>query len=455
MNLRLISFQGLSIGLASYLNSPLSRQLARALSGTFALKVSALLLGFLSHLLLARLLGAHDYGLYSYALAWINLLYIPAMLGLDKLLVREVSIAEQGKDLVLIRAILRWSNRTALAVGAVLVVGTALVVTVISASGEGEMGAVILIALPLLPLLALTTLRQSALQGLKHVVVGQLPESVVRPLLLIAALMGAYLLSPSGRLTAEAALMANIGSAALAFTVGVYLLSRYLPKVAYTPADPARRRAWLRSAVPLGLLAVMQAANAQATLLILGAFVEPAELGLYSAAQRLSSLGSFIPIAFNLAIAPHVADLYSRKDLGRLQRLVTLSARATLLLTLPVALIFVFLGRFLLGVFGEEYVGAHGLLLILAVGMLFNAAMGSVGLLLTMTGHERAASLGIGFCLVLNLIVSLLLIPPFGVYGAAVAVSAYTIAWNVLFAVFVRRRTRIMPSAFSRTTHRG
>src|SRR5947209_5639161 len=90
----------------------------RAAAGSLALRVASLGLGFICHLLLTRLLRAHGYGLYAYALAWMKALSVPATLGLERLLVREVATYHARSDWASWRGLLIWARRTLLAASA-------------------------------------------------------------------------------------------------------------------------------------------------------------------------------------------------------------------------------------------------------------------------------------------------------------------------------------------------
>ena len=119
-----------------------------------------------------------------------------------------------------------------------------------------------------------------------------------------------------------------------------------------------------------------------------------------------------------------------------------------MLFSLPVAAgLLVFGQRFLL-IFGAEFTTGRAALSILSAGQLINVAMGAVGLLLVMTGHERDAAKGIGIGALLNIILNALMIPRWGLEGAAIANAGSIIAWNVLLALWVYRRLGIDATAF-------
>src|SRR5205085_1623595 len=74
------------------------------------------------------------------------------------------------------------------------------------------------VALGVLPIFGLVLLRQSAMQGLRHVVLAQVPELLLRPLLLLVAVAVTYVVF--GKFTATGAMALNIVVAMIAFVVG-------------------------------------------------------------------------------------------------------------------------------------------------------------------------------------------------------------------------------------------
>lgn len=107
-------------------------------------------------------------------------------------------------------------------------------------------------------------------------------------------------------------------------------------------------------------------------------------------------------------------------------------------LSLPVALGLIVFGKPILAtVFGPEYAAGALALAILCVGQLLNAGFGSVGNILNMTGHERDTVLGVAIGAISNVALNLLLIPPLGIDGAAIAIAMSLLIWNSWLAIVV------------------
>ncbi|HEV3048990.1 MAG TPA: hypothetical protein VGX50_01695, partial [Longimicrobium sp.] len=143
----------------------------RAAAGTLTLRVVSLGLVFACHLLLARTLGGSGYGHYAYALAWLNVLLVPATLGADRLVVRQVAVYRAAADWPSWRGLLEWAGRSVL--GAALALSLLAIAASWVLGGRAGTPGAFRTAMLLLPALALVRLAQYALQGMQMPVAGQ------------------------------------------------------------------------------------------------------------------------------------------------------------------------------------------------------------------------------------------------------------------------------------------
>jgi len=430
--------------------SGLRAELSRGAIGSVMLKVASVFLGILLAVFLARALGPAGYGTYAYVFALVSLLAIPAQIGLPSLVVRETAKAHAAKQWGVMRGLWRWST---LAVGLISVLLALLGLGIASMFADRYTSvqlATLAFGLTLVPLVALGNLRGAALLGLRRVVMGQLPEFVLRPgIMILLVWAGSIYLAPAN-LSPAHAMGLHAASAMLAFAIGAAILWRARPlELSDVPQPEYATRTWLAAAFPLALVSSMLIINQNTDIIMLGVFKSAEEVGVYKVVVTGAALVVFGLQAINLAISPHFARLHAQGDMERLQRLVTLSARVILLFALPVVLILVFFGdSVLIHVFGKEYISGRIPLAILAVGQLINAAMGSVGPLLMMTGHERDTARGVVISAIVNVILNLILIPPFGITGAAVSAAITLTVWNLLMWRDVHRRLGIESMAF-------
>lgn len=424
----------------------LKGNIARGATGTFGLRMASTALSFIIGLLLARLLGSTGYGTYAYAMTWVGLLAVPGALGLDKLLVREIAIYKTKSEWHLMKGLLRWANRMVFIASA----GLALLAAFIGYAFAGHHDSLVLvsiwISLVSLPLITLTRLRQAVLRGFNRVIAGQVPEMLILPVLFICFVSVAYLLFGKG-ITAPWMLGMNVVATGIAFGVGTRVLLKTLPMQVRETFPSYNIREWIRSALPLMFITGMQIINARTDIIMLGAMKGPQEAGVYSVANRGAEFITFILLAVNTALGPMVASLYAEGDREKLQRIVTRSTRIILVFSLPIGIALIVFGHWFLLLFGEAFTQGRTTLSILSAGQLVNAAMGSVGPLLVMTGHERNVAIGVGISAALNLILNALLIPQWSIAGAAIATAVSMVTWNVLLAILVYRTIGIHSTA--------
>jgi O-antigen/teichoic acid export membrane protein len=426
--------------------STLQRRLARGAIGSFGMKVASTGLGFVTTILLARFLNTTDYGLFAYATAWIALLTVPGVFGFDRLLVREVAYYQAKQSWRLARGLMQRAGQLVVVGSSLMAMGVALILW-LGGNTAPERLSVLMLALVLLPLASLTRVRQAALQGLNHVIAGQLPELLIRPILFIVLFAGCYLVLGSS-INAQWAIGSMILASLISFMVGADLLRRRLPRPIVEAAPEYQGWAWMWTALPMLFFGGMSVLNAQIGTIMLGLLANVEAVAIYSVAAKTAALIAFTLGAVNTALAPNAARLSASGDMEQLQRIVTKTARAILVTALPIALFFMIFGRWFLLIFGAEFTQAAWVLVILSCGQLVNASMGSVGLLLNMTRHERDAAISVALSALLNVVLNLLLIPRLGAEGAALAATGSLALWNIGLAIWVYYRIGINPTAF-------
>ena len=178
---------GLDSARRSHASAPAEgfRQLLRSASGTAILQATSNGAGFLAALLLARFLGREAYGRYAFSFAWAGLLALLATLGADRFLVRGIAVYDVHRQWPMMKGLLHRTNQ----------------LVVFTSAGIASIGCIVAlrwmspalqvpfcIAMLLVPLTALALLRQGAMQALGRVVSGQLPEYLIRPLIILSGI---------------------------------------------------------------------------------------------------------------------------------------------------------------------------------------------------------------------------------------------------------------------------
>ena len=415
--------------------------------GSLLINLGNKALVLLSGVLLVRILGKSEYGIYSYILSLAFVLIIPVEYGLANLIVRETAQGiAQGKD-DLIVGVWRWSLRLTLILCAVLVVASAAgMVWAVGRFSRNEITAY-LWALSLIPFQAMVMLASAGLRGLKAVVVGQLADLIILPGAFVILFLVFHLVSPA--LSAASAMALRAISTLIAFAFSALFLVWKTPR-AFRGIEPTYRgRFWAASALPLGLSSGLGMVKTRITILLMAFFVTAAQIGTFQVAVSAASVAGLVLQAANAALAPQFASLYVEKKKRALQKLVTVNTRIVLVFNLIATLVFVLFGKFLLAlVFGPDLVDAYPAVLVMLVGQLCNAFVGSVAFLLNMTGHEKDVMKVIGLSVLLNVILTLAITPFWGMIGGAISTSVSLIIAQVVMAVLVYKRLGIISHPF-------
>lgn len=430
-------------------NGTLRQHLARAAAGSTLLAAASKLLILVTSVLLARSMGAAGYGIYATAMALITLLTVPTALGLPTLTVRLLASYRVHGQWALMRGLMTRSNQVVFLLSILIMAIAAAVVFLLRNRLESRDSTAFLFALALIPLMGLSALRSAALRGLHHVILGQLPESLIMPSLFLALIGGCMLMDGNaGLLSPQSAILARIIAVATAFLVGAWILLSKLPANLRKAEASYEVKAWARSAGPLLFIGGMSIINTQTDVLMLAAIKGEESAGIYQAAARGAELVAFSLIVINMSIQPTISRLYAAGRTEALQRMVTAAARGALGFALPVALSLILFGETILAlIFGEAFERGAIALGILCCGQIINAGAGPVGQILNMTGHERDSATGLAVGAATNVIFNLLLVPSWGLNGAALATCLSLSIWNVVLVFLVRKRTGLSTTA--------
>ncbi|MFQ5889931.1 MAG: flippase [Gemmatimonadota bacterium] len=411
------------------------REIVRGASISFVVRVAGAAVALSFNIALARILGTDGTGLYFLALTVVTVAVAVGRLGLDNVLLRLTAASASQKEWSRLAGVYRTGIGTALVssmtVAAVVFVAAPWISEVLF-SKPALTRPLRWMSLAILPVV-LTFLYSELLKGLKRILNSQLVRGIAIPGLSLV-----FLLLFGRRSGLLGAVWAYIAATCMAALVGLWLWRSATPQLREGRQD-CRPGELLDSSLPLLWVALLSLVMGQTSTVLLGIWRTSSEVGIYSVATRTAILTSFIMVAVNSIAAPKFAELHNRGDTRALASTAQQSARMMLLLASPPFLLFVTFPSRVMSIFGSDF-GSGGIVLaILAFGQFVNVATGSVGNLLMMSAHERATRNLIIAAATLNVALNVLLIPPFGLHGAAVATSISLVAHNIALTVFVRR----------------
>lgn len=179
--------------------------------------------------------------------------------------------------------------------------------------------------------------------------------------------------------------------------------------------------------------------------LFLGYFRPAADVGVYRAASQTALLMTVLLTSLGTIFSPMIAELHEKAEHQRLAALFSTSTLWSFMLTLPLFLLFIVSGDGVLSIFGPEFIAGFGALIILSVAQLINAGSGSLHFMLSMSGHPYKVLAGDAVVLVVNIVLNLLFVPKWGMHGAALATAISIVILNLLRGLQVYGALRMQP----------
>jgi len=183
----------------------------------------------------------------------------------------------------------------------------------------------------------------------------------------------------------------------------------------------------------------------QADKIVLGYYLSATQVGIYAVAMALVG---FVPVALqsvNQIFSPGIAEMHATGNHSMLQRLYTTLTKWILALTIPLALTIMILARPLMGIFGRAFEAGASVLIIGTIGQLVNCAVGSVGYLLLMSGNQNQMVRIQAVNAALMITLSVLMVPRFGIRGAACAAAVAVAVTNLWSLRAVYQRLNLFP----------
>lgn len=342
--------------------------------------------------------------------------FIPTMTSAGaRRLVRDVSIASAVAGLV---------------VAAVVLVASGPFTSLMS-EGDGDPASaervVRLIAL-VLPFAGLYEITMGALRACDQVLVSTVLDRIARPIAQVLAMLVAAWLGAGSRGVVFAWALPTV----IAVVVAIGLLVRVRLRNAAQRTDTIDARTFWNYTSPRMVARVAQTLLQRLDVIILAAFFPIEDVAVYGTVSRCMIAGAFIGTALRQTLQPQLRRGIVRNDIAGVKNMYGASTTWLVLVTWPVYLAMMIFAPLVMRVFGEEYVRGSSALVLLCSAMLVASACGLVDVVLLMLGRSWLSTVNVVLALVVNVVLNLLLIPSFGITGAAIAWVVAILMTNLL-----------------------
>jgi len=422
------------------------RAVLKSAAQVFAIRMLGAGVTYASMVLLARWLGSHNFGIYAYVLVIVTLLGLAFSFGFNSSGLRFVSSYLARKKLRRLSGYLNRSYKIVLVLSLLgASIGAGLVVALRDII-EPSYVVPLLVGLLCVPIWTVLNQLEATARAFGWVNVAYVPGYILRPILL-TGFVGGLVLS-GGKADAVSALWALIGAcavAALAQALPVYVWTRkYL-----TGTKPAfHTRHWFAISLSFLMIDGFRMLLDNTDILLIGRFLDPHSVAVYFAAIRTSGLVAFVSFSVVALAVPKFAEIHSTGTRQELQTFVTHVIRLMFWPSLLAAIAMACLGPLLLSLFGPGFGIGYPAMLVVLAGLVLRSATLPVEYLLNMTGHHRDTIRVYALAAVANIVLNLLLIPAFGIVGAAIGTYTAMLGGNFCLYRLVQKRLGIDACVF-------
>ncbi|MCA8869097.1 MAG: oligosaccharide flippase family protein [Rhodobacteraceae bacterium] len=411
---------------------------------SFPVRISGLFLQLISSIILARLLGVTEFGVYSYAFVWATILGLFLSAGLDQLGLRELPRFIAQPDAASLVGFLLAIFGT-IAVSAILIGGILWYLQSREFFALGP-GWLLIAGVALTHALALSfaNIHGGFQKILTAQVMENLPKQVLFLILIVSAAVAGLSLDAQNTFTLYLLSIAPI----LAISAWIALRETRRSTGIYWPPR-LQMRFWYAASLPMALTGAATFVNTNLDILMVGTMLGDVDTGIYRAASRAAALAAIFQMVALRVLGPMLSRAIAQDDYKGAQRLLAYSAGFASAAGGVFCLLLVTIARPYLGLFGAEFTAGVAALNILVIAQTLILPLGAVALLATFKGHERAVFLANMAGLAFNFALNFLLIQWIGIEGAAISTGLTLLAVNGGLLIFIRRKTPLDPTILS------
>lgn len=403
---------------------------------TFSSKTIRTGIKYITQVVLAHILGAELFGLYALGMVVCQLGNVLSSLGLPSGTVRYVSIYQNSRDKSRLKGVLKQAIGLPLLSG--FLMGTALFMTseflalqIFHQPGLTLVFRIFAVAIPFVASMNVGAWATSGFQTTKYFA---LILNFFHPAVHLAliGLVGWFGLRLWGASAAWAV------ASVMGLMLTAYIILNIFPEKSWGKTRSIfETKRLLRFSIPLALGGFLQFILLWMDTLMLGYFRSASEVGIYRAVSQTALLLLIFISSLNSIFSPKIAELFHKEQTEKMGLLHKVVTRWSFSLTLPLFLLICAAGKNILHIFGANFTSGFVPLVILAAGQLINAGTGGVGYMLVMSGHQYFKLASDLALVILNVFLNILLIPKWGLLGAAAATSISIAGVNIARAGLV------------------
>ena len=416
---------------------------------SFILRFGGLAVGFLLTWIIAKYFKAEGLGDFVLTITVLRLFTLLAKIGLDTTSIRFIaSFASKEKW----TSIFSFRKQVVTILSITSVIASLLMYFLANPIADlinANAGYIEINAFFVLPM-AFFMLHYQSLRGLKRIVEFSFFYRMSQALFSVISIVIIYQFTQDSEVPVYAYLVSVLIVSILSFLSFRYWLKNRSDGKESAEKEIMSYSTLLKISIPLMFAQSVQFIMAWTDKLMLGAIDTPnvvngittniEEVGVYYTAFKLSMFAAVALMAINSIASPKFAEMFAKNDMEGLKKVIHQSTKMIFWSSAPLVIIFFIFPEFFLGLFGEEFKIGVTAFIFLSCGRLISSFSGSVGNILQMTGNQNIYAKILLFGAILNVLLNLILIPRYGINGAAIASMSSLIVWNLSMVLVIKKK---------------
>lgn len=393
--------------------------------------------------ILARALQPEQYGLYNLAISLAAVAGAIATFGLDTTVMRYIAIMRARKDDAGLWGVIQVSLVGSL--GLSILTGTGLFALSYPLADilfdEPRLAPLLQIAAFITPALTMSSILAGATRGFKNMSDTVLAQNFIQPAVRIVLILILALIGIDAR---WAVIIFGLADLSASITL-LFLLNKKFSL--FRSFRTARRspRELFGFTLPLWLSDMMITFRDNIQSLLIGSLGTISGVGIFAIANQVNLVGNIFHASITQSSKPLVAELHEKGDRKRLENLYQTATKWVVTLNLPMIMIVVLFPTALMSIFGKGFETGASALVVMAFANLVNVGTGMCASIIEMTGYTRLKLINSVIQVSVAILLNFLLIPRWGILGAAYAAFGQIAVANLLPLVEVWFLFKIQP----------
>lgn len=420
-------------------------RLVKGLIHSFIIQGISILLVFAGNFLLVKCFGSQKYGIYVHVFNYISVLAILAANGQEDLVLSRIPKYKAQQNSAQAGAIIRHAN-VRVAIGGILVSGLFLLfIYLFPIPTLREYRSQFMVASLAIYLSAFLSVNQCILQALDHIRLSQVIERLLKPLL-FTVFIGVAALLPF-TISANHLIGIAVLNLAICVLVLAWLIINKTRPYVKQGREPYKGVGISKQAFYFLSITLLQLLTSKIGMFMMPFFIAEKNIGIYNISARFSDLIMY-PFFLLHTMLPQLFAMHHASDASYNQKLYAESTYIILFLSLPLLLLNIVAGPWLLGYFGQEFTAGYPALIYMSVSSALFGIFGPASTILLMQGKEKLSTFAMLLYVIMLTILSRVLIPVQGITGAALAMLISTVIYNIIIAVYARKHLGVLSPFF-------